>query len=66
MLINIWNCNEREKNNLKKVREVSHIYYIDEDGKVEIKDRADGIEKGINKGVKKFRIVEETEWEVLS
>jgi len=49
---------------LPKFKEVSHIYYEDEDGRVEIRDRADGIERGLNKGVKKFRIVEVTEWTV--
>ncbi|GEM_PF-6375560 len=47
------------------MKEVSHIFYVDEDGKVEIRDRADGIERGLNKGVKKFRIIEETEFEII-
>lgn len=48
-----------------RVKEVSHIYYEDDEGRIEIKDRADGIERGLNKGAKKFRIIEITEWEVL-
>ena len=47
-----------------KVKEVSHMWYEDEDGRVEIKDRADGIERGINKGVDWFKITEETTFEI--
>jgi len=50
---------------IMRVKEVSHIYYEDDEGRIEIKDRADGIERGLNKGAKKFRIIEITEWEVL-
>jgi len=46
----------------RRFKEVSHIYYEDEDCMVEVKDRADAIEKGLNKGVKHFKIIEETEW----
>ena len=48
-----------------KVKEVSRIWYEDEDGRVEIKDRADGIERGLNHGVKWFIITEETRFEIL-
>jgi len=48
-----------------KVKEVSHIYYEDEEGRVEIRDRADGIERGLNKGVKWFVIIEETKFEIV-
>lgn len=49
-----------------KVREVSHIWYEDKEGRVEIKDRADGIEKGVNKfltgEINEFTIKEETKF----
>jgi len=47
-----------------KVRETSRMVYIDEYGQVEIRDRADGIERGLNKGVSWFKIIEETRFEV--
>ncbi|MEM3731728.1 MAG: hypothetical protein QXE74_08165 [Candidatus Bathyarchaeia archaeon] len=43
-----------------KVKEVSRMFYEDADGRVKVKDRADAIERGLNKGVKNFKIIEET------
>lgn len=41
------------------------MFYEDEEERKEIRDRADGIEYGINKGAEKFKIIEETQWEIL-
>jgi len=52
-----------------KIKEVSHIRYEDIFESIEIRDRADGIERGINKflagEIKSFKIIEETKVEKL-